>query len=80
MIIIMKDMKNGIISFALKDIFNKRDELQTEGIKVEISMNFIEIYMEECFDLLSNEKSRLEIKELANGKFKLIKSIDFKLY
>lgn len=44
---------NGIIPFSLDDIFRKKSQLQTEGATVQLEMSYMEIYQEECYDLLS---------------------------
>lgn len=68
-------MKNGIIPYTLRDIFDKRNEITQCGSKAEISMSFIEIYMEDCYDLLSKrrqssipEKVKLDLKETYTGE------------
>ena len=45
--------KSGIIPFSLDDIFRKKSQLQTEGATVQLEMSYLEIYQEECYDLLS---------------------------
>lgn len=44
---------NGIIPFSLDDIFKKKAQLQAEGASVQLEMSYLEIYKEECYDLLS---------------------------
>lgn len=63
-------MNEGVIPFALEDIFERSRELHANGTKVEIELSYIEIYREECFDLLSTEdrKVRLDLKETNTGK------------
>ena len=64
------DLKDGIIPFALNDIFAKRSELAREkNAKVEIELSYIEIYLEECYDLLSKtgERVKLELRETVSG-------------
>lgn len=64
------EMTEGVIPFALQDIFARRKELQTMGTKVDIELSYIEIYREECFDLLSanGDRAKLELKETSTGK------------
>jgi hypothetical protein len=63
-------LSEGVIPSALQDIFRGRQELLHGGSKVDVEVSYIEIYREECFDLLSpdNQKIRLELKEIAGGK------------
>jgi hypothetical protein len=63
-------MSEGVIPSALQDIFQRSAELQANGTKVDIEVSYIEIYREECFDLLSKEqqKIKLDLKETSNGK------------
>jgi hypothetical protein len=63
-------MRIGILPSALADIFSKRDELVREGVGVSIEMSYIEIYMEDCFDLLakdSTERMKLDLRETHTG-------------
>lgn len=46
-------MTTGIIPYSLDDIFKKKLQLEAEGATVLIEMSYIEIYQEECYDLLS---------------------------
>lgn len=69
------DMQNGVIPYAMRDIFEKRNEITKKGAKVEINISFIEIYMEECYDLLckkeqqdSFDKTRLDLRETSSGE------------
>jgi hypothetical protein len=65
------DMIEGIIPYSFKDIFERRQSLMDAGTaSVEITMSFMEIYMEECFDLLSRdgEKKKLELRESSSGE------------
>lgn len=68
-------MQDGIIPYAMQDIFEKRNEITQQGGKVDITLSFIEIYLEECYDLLSKhrqqnsyEKTRLELRETSSGE------------
>ena len=71
-------MQNGIIPYAMRDIFEKRNEITKKGSKVEINISFIEIYMEECYDLLCKkqhqdmfDKTRLDLRETSSGETSL---------
>ena len=59
---------SGIIPFSLDDIFRKRSQLQSEGATVQLEMSYLEIYQEDCYDLLafllsSTKDSNKENKE-----------------
>ena len=43
----------GIIPYSLEDIFRKKSQLQAEGATVQLEMSYLEIYQEDCYDLLS---------------------------
>lgn len=43
----------GIIPFSLDDIFKKKSQLEADGAIVQLEMSYLEIYQEECYDLLS---------------------------
>lgn len=62
-------LTTGIIPFSLDDIFKKKSQLEAEGANVHIEMSYIEIYQEECYDLLSfmNVNSRDMNKENWRG-------------
>src|SRR5690554_5446560 len=64
------DLVDGIVPSALNDIFERRLELLQDGAKVEIELSYIEIYMEECYDLLSKtgERVRLDLRETPAGE------------
>jgi hypothetical protein len=63
-------MNEGVIPFALQDIFERSRDLHALGTKVDIELTYIEIYREECFDLLSKDGTRvkLDLKETSGGK------------
>lgn len=71
------DMQHGIIPYAVNDILLKRNEITCKGAKVDISLSFIEIYMEECYDLLAKsqsaipEKTKLDLRETSSGETSL---------
>lgn len=43
----------GITPRAIEDLFKKKEELQSDTVTVTIEMQYIEIYREECYDLLA---------------------------
>lgn len=56
-----ENFNEGILPYAIKDFFIKKAELEETGAVVDISMSYVEIYNEKCYDLLSaitKEKSR----------------------
>lgn len=59
-----------MIPSALEDIFERRQELRKGGSKVDVEVSYIEIYREDCFDLLSADKQKLklDLKETSNGR------------
>lgn len=59
------NMTDGVITFALKDIFTRKNELLSIGTKAEIELTYIEIYREECYDLFS--KDSLLTQQTTNG-------------
>jgi hypothetical protein len=46
-------VENGIMNFSIRDMFAKSNELEQTGSSVSIELSYMEIYMEECFDLLA---------------------------
>ena len=61
----------GVVPQALQDIFKKRDLLTDSGSVCEITMSFMEIYMEDCYDLLASGEHRvkkLELRENSKGE------------
>lgn len=63
------DFQDGIIPSTIKEIFERKvNEESTKSTfsSIEISFNYIEIYKEECFDLLAHEcskKVKVELRE-----------------
>jgi len=43
----------GIMPRAIDDLFKKKEEQQSDTVSVTVEMQYIEIYREECYDLLS---------------------------
>ena len=58
----------GIIPRAVTDIFQKCAELEATGTKTSLQFSYMEVYKEECFDLLSSEKKKCDIREAVNGE------------
>jgi hypothetical protein len=61
-----ENSSNGIIQLAVSDIFAMIDTQIANGNKATIEISYMEIYKEECYDLLSEERNKLDIRE--NGK------------
>jgi len=68
------DLAEGVIPYALHDIFERRSELLAIGTKAEVEVSYVEIYREECFDLLAcrdgclTSRSKLELRETPQGE------------
>ena len=64
------DANAGIIPMSLHDIFEKKNRLESEGATVELEMSYLEIYQEECYDLLSahNVSTKDDSKENRNQR------------
>ena len=58
------DDNSGIIPMSLHDIFEKKTQLESEGATVELEMSYLEIYQEECYDLLSAQRGNLKEKNI----------------
>lgn len=71
----------GIIPSTVKGIFEKKSELETTGSIVTLDMSYLEIYKEECFDLLAevvgggnntgggdSSRNRLEMRDNTRGE------------
>ena len=52
---------NGILQFALKDLFKEFEKLKKNNNLWELNCTYIEIYNEEIFDLLSKDRKKLKI-------------------
>eukprot|EP01035_Chromulina_nebulosa_P020953 gene20953-27156_t len=61
---------NGIMSLAIQSIFNKKKSYESNGCIVTLSLSYIEVYMEECYDLLT-DRNKLELHEVLNGEIVL---------
>jgi len=67
------DLTEGVIPYALHDIFERRSELLAIGTKAEVEVSYVEIYREECFDLLARDagqtsRNKLELRETPQGE------------
>lgn len=53
------DFSQGVMPNAIKDIFQKRDkilsDISTNVKSIKIELSYLEIYLEDCYDLLSKE-------------------------
>lgn len=66
---------DGVISQAIATIFKKRQELLNENVNVDVELSYMEVYKEECFDLLATktsqsgmiEKVKLDLRETLKG-------------
>ena len=61
-------MSEGIIPFAVQDMFSRRDALVADGATVEIYFSYIEVYNEECYDLMSKDRRKLDLKDNQKGE------------
>ena len=67
------DNKDGIIFRSIESVFKKSSELQhlqEGGYKCDLSLSYLEIYKEECFDLLgeiTNPRTKLDLRESSQG-------------
>ncbi|RYH19891.1 hypothetical protein EON65_25375, partial [archaeon] len=64
------DMQHGVVPYCINDIFAKRADLIKSGAQVCVELSYLEIYMEDCFDLLSKdgERKKLELRETQAGE------------
>ena len=59
---------DGMIPRTVSDIFKKCKEVEGTGSTTKIEFSYMEIYKEECYDLLANDKKKCDIRELVNGE------------
>jgi hypothetical protein len=60
-------LQEGVISLAVEDIFSKKHVLESKGIAtMSVELSYLEVYMEECYDLLSPTRKQVDIREV-NG-------------
>lgn len=58
----------GIIPFAISDIFQKVGSLLVDNVQVKLELSYMEVYKEECFDLLSSQRQKCDIREGSKGE------------
>jgi kinesin family protein 4/21/27 len=64
----------GISHLTIQDIFKKKSELEKNGASVNVEVSYVEVYLEDSYDLLSgpkyggNIRSQVELKENKNGE------------
>ena len=58
----------GIIPFAVKEIFEKQRALEKSNVFVDVSVSYMEVYMEECYDLLVEERKKIDVRETVKGE------------
>ena len=71
----------GILQYSLIKLFNEYEKLKKNNNLWQLTCTYIEIYNEEIFDLLSNDRKKLRIGEVANKFFpqgNIIKNIENK--
>eukprot|EP01041_Mallomonas_annulata_P001612 gene1612-3110_t len=59
----------GIIPCCIQDIFHMKEKLSSQGSEISISFSYMEVYNEECYDLLSEDRRPLKIQEVKKEKF-----------
>lgn len=63
-----KESNEGIIPCAVEDIFQRCQELTQDGYQTKLSLSYLEIYKEECYDLLSLSRQKCDIREGSKGE------------
>lgn len=58
----------GVIPYAVSDIFDEKARLEAAGKEVVVEMSFMEVYMEECYDLFNPDRKRIELRETPKGE------------
>ena len=56
----------GILQLSLIELFNKYKDLKENNNMWQLTCTYIEIYNEEAYDLLSNDRKKLKIREATN--------------
>lgn len=64
----------GIIPLSVVDIFNKKKMLEKQGKLVELEMTYLEIYNEQCYDLLNSLMFQSKNEDKENQKKKVNES------
>jgi hypothetical protein len=62
------DATEGIIPYAIDDIFAEKKVCEERNMTVSIEMSFMEVYMEDCYDLLSHDRPKIELRETQKGE------------
>ena len=57
-----------MIPFAVSEIFKKQRSLEESGATVDILLSYMEVYMEECYDLLVEERKKIDVRETVKGE------------
>jgi Kinesin motor domain len=65
-------LTDGIIPLCIRDIFARKNILAAEGATVEIHLSYMEVYNEECYDLMTKERTKLNILDNKKGESVLI--------
>lgn len=58
----------GVIPFAINDIFAEKALCEAQNMSVSLEMSFMEVYMEDCFDLLSRDRRKIDLRETSKGE------------
>ncbi|CAG9463380.1 unnamed protein product [Pedinophyceae sp. YPF-701] len=48
------DVNAGLVPRALRELFAKAEIMSSEGTDVKIEVSFVQVYMEQCYDLLND--------------------------
>lgn len=63
-----KESNEGIIPYAVEDIFQRCHDLNQNGYQTKLTLSYLEIYKEECYDLLSLNRNKCDIREGIKGE------------
>lgn len=55
-------LEEGIISLAVDDIFEKKRAVEEQGGQLTVQASYLEVYKEDCFDLLSTGGTSTKLK------------------
>ena len=58
----------GVIPFAIEDIFTEKALCEEKDKTVSLEMSFMEVYMEDCYDLLSRDRRKIDLRETTKGE------------
>jgi hypothetical protein len=50
------------------EIFAKQRSLEEAGATVDILLSYMEVYMEDCYDLLVEERKKIDVRETVKGE------------